>query len=363
MTKTSKAKLSVSLIPSNAWGQNVRAVVSDATWHGLRCRFGAIFDPFEHYPRATPPLVCQGCKREFHESLHLHEIWNFDDDNLTQKLVDFMVVCEDCHNAIHMGRANKVGLGASAIKHLKAVNSWTDLQLEKHLSNASAQWLKRINYTYQLDLSWLIEEGFIQENLIHLNWLKKPKRVYDRADAIEWSKAILELPNAVILDTETTGLIEGPSANPNAEIVELAIISISGEVLFNKRFKPLHSIPRRTIEIHGITNTAVRRCPSFSKLYPEIFQLLSGKIVVCYNARFDGKILNNTCKLHSILPPEDIVWECAMKVYKAYQEPNTRFSRLPGASHNALDDCMATLALIGKMSRNEIIPNDQFDAA
>lgn len=37
----------------------------------------------------------------------------------------------------------------------------------------------------------------------------------------------------VILDTETTGLIEGFEKNPNAEVIELAIISVDGEVLFN----------------------------------------------------------------------------------------------------------------------------------
>lgn len=356
-----KEKLAVDLIPAQAWGRNVRAVVSDVTWGDLRRKFGAIFDPYINYPNPTAPIICNGCGNEFTANLHLHEVWEFDDDNLVQQLVKFIAVCEDCHNAIHIGRSNKVGLGDSAMAHLKDVNGWTDLQLEKHLNKANALWLKRINFEYQLDLNWLLEGGWVAPNLIHLNWLVKPKRVYNRVDAIEWANTILSSTNAVILDTETTGLIEGPIANPNAEIVELAIISVSGEVLFNKRVKPLHPIPERTMAIHGITNTAVRRCHNFAKWYPEIHEILSGKIVVCYNTRFDGRILKNTCKLHGITPPEDVMWECAMKVYKAYQEPNTRFSRLPGATHGALSDCMATLKLIERMSRNEVIINDEFD--
>ena len=380
MRKQQKPKLEVDLIPANAWGRNVRAVVSESSWCSLRVKFNAIkpayslatdpvflairnssgtsLDPSENYPEPTKPLVCGGCEKSVSESLHLHEKWEFDDENFIQKLVGFVAVCEDCHNAIHFGRSNKVGLGEFAKTHLKKVNGWTDSQLNKHLGNASSQWVKRIDFNYQLDLSWLLEEGLLSAKEIHLNWLNKPPRVFDRVGAISWTKAILETADAVILDTETTGLMEGPMANPDAEIVELAIISVNGKVLYNSRFKPRYSIPQRTTEIHGITNQAVKNSPKFSKEFSKILQILTGRIVISYNARFDGKVLANTCKLHKLTPPEDVMWECAMKVYKAYQEPDTRFSRLLGASHDALSDCKATLKLIKKMSRNENMPRD-----
>lgn len=380
MKKQQKPKLEVDLIPANAWGRNVRAVVSESSWYSLRIKFnatkpayslatdpawlalhsrlGAPLDPSENYPEPTKPLVCSSCEKSVSESLHLHEKWEFDDENFIQKLVGFVAVCEDCHNAIHFGRSHKVGLGEFAKTHLKKVNAWTDSQLNKHLENASSQWVKRIDFNYQLDLSWLLEEGLLSSKEIHLNWLNKPLRVFDRVGAISWAKAMLETADAVILDTETTGLMEGPMANPDAEVVELAIISVNGKVLYNSRFKPRYSIPQRTTEIHGITNQAVKNSPKFSKEFSKILQILTGKIVISYNARFDGKILANTCKLHKVTPPEDVMWECAMKVYKAYQEPDTRFSRLPSASHDALSDCKATLKLIKKMSRNEDMPRD-----
>jgi DNA polymerase III epsilon subunit-like protein len=350
--KQQKIKLEVSLIPAKSWGQNVRAVVSEGSWFSLRSKFGAVFDPYGNYLEPAKPLVCSGCEKIVSESLHLHEKWEFDDKNLVQKLVGFLAVCEDCHNAIHMGRSNIVGLGESAKAHLKKVNGWTDSQLNKHLENASSQWVKRIGIKYQLDLSWLLKEGLLSDKEIHLNWLNRPPRVYDRLGAISWANAMLESNNTVILDTETTGLIEGPIANPNAEIVELAIISIAGKVLYNSRFKPRYSIPKRTIEFHGITNQAVKNSPKFSKEYSKILQILTGKIVICYKARFDQKILANTCRLHKLTPPEDVMWECAMNIYKAYQEPNTRFSKLPGGKHNALPDCKATLKLIKNMSQD-----------
>lgn len=352
MKKIQKQKLEVSLIPAKAWGRNVRAVVSESSWFTLRSKFGAIFDAYKNYPALTEPLVCSGCGKSFSENLHLHEKWEFDDENLIQKLSGFVAICEDCHNAIHMGRANLVGVGDSAREHIKKVNSWTDSQLIKHLNDASSQWSRRIDLVYQLDLSWLLKEGLLSEREIHLNWLNRPPRVFDRLGAISWAKAILDSDNAVILDTETTGLMEGPLANPNAEIIELAIISIEGKVLYNGRFKPRYSIPQRTTEIHGITNQAVKGAPRFSKEFPEILNILSGKIVICYNTRFDSKVLANTCGLHKLTAPDDVMWECAMKIFKAYREPSSLFSKLPGAKHNALSDCKATLKLIKKMSQN-----------
>lgn len=84
-------------------------------------------------------------------------------------------------------------------------------------------------------------------------------------------------------------------------------------------------------------------------------EILHGRIVVAYNSRFDSKILANTCKLHELPPPDYITWECAMRVFKAYLEPATRFVSLPNASHTAEGDCHATLDLIRRMSEDEDI--------
>lgn len=353
MPKEKKTKLEVGMIPASAWGQNVRAIVSEGSWLMLRQRFGAIYDPYSNYPDPAPPLSCECCGGQFSESLHLHELWDFDDEQGSQTLTGFRVVCEDCHNSIHIGRANKVGIGEAARQHLKAVNGWSDRQLTSHLEKAQREWTSRLGIDYELDVNWLIEQELLSPREIHLNWLKRPLRVYDRVGAIEWARHILELPDVVILDTETTGLIEGFARYPEAEIIELAIITISGETLYEQRFKPLYSIPSRAMAIHGITNTKVRRCPSFAKEYPKIMEILHGKIIVTYNSRFDSKIFNNTCKLHELPNLDHVTWECAMRVFKAYLEPATRFVKLPNGCHTALGDCKATLDLIHAMAKNE----------
>lgn len=350
--------MEIGLIPQRAWGRNVRAIVSGEVWGRLRGKFGTSYDKWETWPEPAPPLGCNICNQHVAANLHLHEIWEFDDQLLIQTLKGFAAICEDCHDAIHLGRAIRVGLGDKAMTHLARVNGWSSQETAKQVQKAILQWEKRADFDYQLDVSFLTEQGLLSNREIHLNWLTRPQRVFDRLGAIAWAQQILDTPEVVILDTETTGLMEGPMANPNAEVVELAIISSKGRVLYNNRFKPRYSIPQRTTEIHGITNQAVKGAPKFSQEYPRILQILLGKIVVTYNARFDQKVIENTCKFHKVASPDDVMWECAMRVYKAYQEPQPLFSKLPNAKHSAVEDCKATLKLIKKMSKNEEINCD-----
>ncbi|MFY9261458.1 MAG: 3'-5' exonuclease [Gallionella sp.] len=386
MPEKPKHKLEVRLIPQPAWGRNVRAVISDENWQALRKYFGAFF---EYDWIAPPSLVCETCGESKREGLHLHETWDFDNEKNIQKLTGFMAVCEDCHNAIHLGRANILGLGEKAKAHLTKVNGWSDEALKAHIINAGEEWLRKscaspeviehhhetlsekikagdvdfedfdlgeyLYPPYVLNLDWLIERELLTEKQIHLNWLNRPKRVFNKDEVIDWAKKILKSPQATILDTETTGLVEGSMANPQAEVIELAIISMTGEVLYNQRFLPLFPIPERTTEIHGITNKMVAKCPSFKEEYPKILEILTGKIAIAYKTRFDEKVIKKTCQLHELPPLEDIMWECAMKMFTAYRTPETQHVKLPNASHSAVNDCRATLALITKMSKNEHI--------
>lgn len=351
-------KLSISLVPQNAWGRNVRAVVSSLEWSRLRWEFGASLEqPTDgggfYCGRSSlgqPFLVCEACGGQF-DNLHLHELWDFNDTTHIQKLIGCQALCEECHNTVHFGRSCLVGLTDQVSSHLKTINGWSDQQTKHHIKLAFQEWSKRDQFHYQLDLSFLYENKLATKRQVHLDWLDRPRRVRDRLDALSWSQTLMGLPNAVILDTETTGLIEGAGKNPNAEAIELAIISVKGKVLYNGRFKPRYPIPSHVIDIHGITNQAIQKAPAFSKEYAKILRILSGKIVVAYNSRFDQKIIENTCRLFELPPPDDVVWECAMWAYKGYME-SPQFLRLPNGKHSALADCVATLDLIHTMAND-----------
>lgn len=357
----STPRLGIGLIPQAAWGRNLRAVVSGQEWARLRWEFGAALErpsgtggyDCGRSCRGHDFLVCEICEGKF-GGLHLHELWDFNHNTRVQKLIGLKAICEDCHNVVHFGRAEIVGLADRSVEHLKGINGWTDSQVSAHVNEAKALWLKQSWVRYELDFDWLFEKNLVSRKKVHLSWLDRPRRVHDRLDALSWSRSILELPDVVILDTETTGLIEGRETNPDAEVIELAIISVKGDVLYNKRFKPLHRIPDHVVAIHGITNQAVSRAPSFAKEYRAISKALDGRVVVAYNSRFDQKLIDNTCRLHDLNLLDGVVWECAMWAYKGYQE-SPQFLRLPNGKHSALGDCVATLELINRMAKGETI--------
>lgn len=88
----------------------------------------------------------------------------------------------------------------------------------------------------------------------------------------------------VFLDTETTGL----NRDNNDEVLEIAIVGLSGETLLNTLVRPIH---RKTWSdaqaIHGITPDDVASAPTWAELLPQIAAICEGKTVVIYNATFD----------------------------------------------------------------------------
>jgi DNA polymerase-3 subunit epsilon len=342
-----KTKLAVLLVPRTMWGKNVRKVVATDVWETLRWSFGASrFRPRWHsvnLPRCdwADRGKCAVCGTRDDE-LHLHELWAFDDIRRIQKLEGLQPLCRDCHLSIHFGRAAQLGNGAKAIRHLRTVNGWSNAEARAHVAKAKEDWMERSNFEYSLDLTWLTR--YVPRSKIHGEWLEDEKRsAPDRLTVIGWSRVMLK-SDAIVLDCETTGLL----SNQRAEIVEIAAVNMRGRKIFESRFKPRASIPKSTIEIHGITNEAVSKCPSFSQAGKPIVMALNGKRVIAYNAAFDCGMLAQTCGKHNIQPP-DCTWHCAMTAYKHFQNVGRNLP-LPGREHSAIEDARATVRLIRMMA-------------
>lgn len=134
----------------------------------------------------------------------------------------------------------------------------------------------------------------------------------------------------LFLDTETTGLGEG------SEICEIAILDLAGHPLINTLIKTNRPIPEEVTAIHGITNAMVSDAPIFSELFPKLDEILKGRCVLVYNARFDEELIASTATLsgfplmgegnfpnwwfaREIAPGQyRSNWHCAMKLYAAY---------------------------------------------
>ena len=324
--------LAVELVPRTSWGRSLHKLLSREAWFDLRKRFDATEGP------------CPLCKEGNYSSpLHLHEVWEYDDKNRIQKLIGLQPICSRCHDVKHLGRAIRVGLGEKIIKHLVRVNKWDQKTTIKYISEAFSKWEERSKYEYQLDVSYL-NEYFFHPPKLHFEWLADdPRRLGDKYGAISWAQEILK-SEALVLDTETTGLLD----SPHSEVVQVAVINMRGAIVYNKYIKPKRTIPKRVIEYHHITNEMVADLPIFSAIYPELRSLLERKTIVAYKEEFDRGILKQTCDLYD-LPEISCAWECAMRKFRDYLDCNG-FPRLPEATHNAAEDCIKTLALIKQIA-------------
>jgi len=135
----------------------------------------------------------------------------------------------------------------------------------------------------------------------------------ERTHAIGKARELLTL-DAIVLDTETTGLDE------NAEIVEISLLSMSGRVLLDSLVKPRTTIPPEATEVHGIGMEMVQDAPSFNELWEAgLDTILTSRPLTIYNAEYDLRLLEQTCRISGITPAKKIEAECAMKLYADFR--------------------------------------------
>ena len=153
----------------------------------------------------------------------------------------------------------------------------------------------------------------------------------DRASAIAWARSVLMRDETVFLDTETTGLGRG------AEIVDIAVVTASGEVLVDLMVRPFGRIPFEATQIHGISDEDVAGAPCWSDALDLLRPILFDREIVVYNVGFDRTMLRQCCDRIGALVPR-AGWHCAMKAFAAYRQervrgrPGFRWHSLPAAA-------------------------------
>lgn len=137
----------------------------------------------------------------------------------------------------------------------------------------------------------------------------------------------------VILDTETTGL------GKYDEIVEISIIDLDGNVVYDSLVKPDRRITFDAYKIHGISDDMVEEFPSFEAQWDDIYKVLKGKTIIAYNAKFDIRMIKQTLDIYKITPPR-LNSLCMMELcasYKGFRPKLESFSTSP-QTHRALGD-------------------------
>ncbi|MCV6429399.1 MULTISPECIES: 3'-5' exonuclease [Pseudomonas] len=190
-----------------------------------------------------------------------------------------------------------------------------------------------------------------------------PTRIKTPSDlAQEWLALGSE---GLILDTETTGL------DDLAQIVEIAIVDMTGQPVLNTLVKPTCQIPDEASAIHGISNDDVADAPTWIQVFDQFKSLVSGRRVVIYNADYDVRLVYQTSlasgiadgDLHASLGRSA---ECAMLAYAEHfgdwneYRQQWRWQKLvnaasqcgiaPVGAHRALADCLMTLGVIKAMA-------------
>jgi DNA polymerase-3 subunit epsilon len=94
-----------------------------------------------------------------------------------------------------------------------------------------------------------------------------------------------------VVDIETTGV----RAGFGDRITEIAVAVVHGgrrEMVFESLVNPERPIPRAICTITHITDEMVRYAPRFADLAERVLAVLSGRVFVAHNARFDWNFLS-----------------------------------------------------------------------
>src|SRR5258708_5349717 len=136
-------KLQIELIPSSSWGKNLRTRMPQRQWDLHRKRV---------YELASNRCqICGGAGK-----LHCHEMWQFDDTSKTQTLVGFHAVCNICHFANPIGKAQDLAdadqLDIDAVvSHFLKVNACDMAAFMRHKTEAFLRFHVRSQFEWRID--------------------------------------------------------------------------------------------------------------------------------------------------------------------------------------------------------------------
>ncbi|ECF6381602.1 3'-5' exonuclease [Salmonella enterica] len=179
----------------------------------------------------------------------------------------------------------------------------------------------------------------------------------------------------LIIDTETTGL------DNNAEVIEIAIINMHGDVLLNSLVKPTCSIPAAVTKINNITDEMVADAPLWHDVFPVILNIIDGKKWLAWNSKFDARLIIQTGVITGYFEdlPASKILDIAAKIndsqidakavydqwYGEFDSKRNNFKRQSLATaaerhnvsvngaHRALADCMMVLGVLNAVCHSD----------
>lgn len=137
-------KLEIELVPKTCFGKNLRNLMDKSDWNILRR------DTYYAFGYKCGICLADG-------KLNCHEIWEYDEDNYTQRLVGFIALCDLCHRVKHYGLAMMMAEKGQldifkVIEHFMKVNECSHEEFLRHRAIASLDWKRRSKHSWTLDL-------------------------------------------------------------------------------------------------------------------------------------------------------------------------------------------------------------------
>lgn len=180
----------------------------------------------------------------------------------------------------------------------------------------------------------------------------------------------------VIIDTETTGL------RKDDEIIEISIINMRGETLFDSLIKPTRPIPAEAMAINHITDEMVAQAPAWPEVYQLVMQIIAGRRWLAWNSRFDARLMTQTSLITGVyndyqpaqvIEAYQVVHDSQIDAKQIYSQwygdfdaERSNFTRqslsaavkqqnvqINGSAHRALADCFMVLSVLESVSSNE----------
>lgn len=149
-----KRKLNFECLPQALWGKNIRSELGQDEWDIIRKK---VYKKYNH--------KCCICGKK--AKMNAHEVWklriNSNKSIGEQILVNIISVCDDCHNAIHIGRSLLIGIPLEQV--LTYYSKINNIDLDKATSDLmymdeKLDKLNKIRY-WSIDLSLLENDKYL----------------------------------------------------------------------------------------------------------------------------------------------------------------------------------------------------------
>jgi DNA polymerase-3 subunit epsilon len=153
----------------------------------------------------------------------------------------------------------------------------------------------------------IIDEGLCRTCRTQRAWCQEV------LDIRHWAQRMLQDEQAVLLDTETTGL------GKRDVVIELALLSVSDKrMLYHSLIRPNRSIPWAASSRNSLWDEQMRSAPTFERVWRDVLPILANcSTVISYNAAFHRSRLAWTAQQYGYqLPP--LTWECLMTRYATF---------------------------------------------